>query len=344
MSAPGARVPPTAYGLGDPASTIRLALGRPPAGVAAPAPAVSARAHHFVHLSPDGADKFGLSTRDLIMYNLPARPKPRKLAPGLLADLPASDPHPAHALPLAFMTGYGREYVEGYHGEPLVLLGGPDGRLPSWYGPPGPADIPPLAAFRIPRHLDALLDPRSPPRGGAAERLMRARRAVAPGAAATLLPGPLPQWKVPHSLADTRPMDADLPPGVITGEDAVGFFTTGAGAEAAIRMSDARGVGGVQASGGDVPKVLYCNYAHTQPWEYEPYELKVVPQMWAHPEHFVISSSNVTHIRPGEPSEVIPLMRWLTDRTTFNLLRKLRYVPQRRFRIGISPDSHTRAD
>ena len=64
----------------------------------------------------------------------------------------------------------------------------------------------------------------------------------------------------------------------------------------------------------DTPCVFYLNYKHppAHDWRaqltagetYRPYELIVVPRTAANPEHFTMSASGVTHIRPSQSSEV----------------------------------------
>lgn len=62
----------------------------------------------------------------------------------------------------------------------------------------------------------------------------------------------------------------------------------------------------------DTPCVFYLNLAEwrgapasslAQGW-YRPYDLVVVPRAATSPEHFTITASGVTHLRPEQPSEV----------------------------------------
>ncbi|GMH41108.1 hypothetical protein BSKO_09018 [Bryopsis sp. KO-2023] len=67
--------------------------------------------------------------------------------------------------------------------------------------------------------------------------------------------------------------------------------------------------------------LIHCNI-RSQDLEYDPYDLVVVNQDVANPEHIVISQRGVTHIRPGEPSDIVTHDQWLDERKLFMVLKK----------------------
>ena len=69
---------------------------------------------------------------------------------------------------------------------------------------------------------------------------------------------------------------------------------------------------------------LHCNLANRSPSEYQPYDLLVVPQSAAEPEHCIISSTGVCYIFEHSTA-VTPLHTWLKESRQFRLLRKLTY-------------------
>ncbi|CDJ52736.1 hypothetical protein EBH_0004790 [Eimeria brunetti] len=70
-------------------------------------------------------------------------------------------------------------------------------------------------------------------------------------------------------------------------------------------------------------KFLFCNRAPTDPLEFEPYKLVVVPQNQVNPEHFTISETAVMHICPGKPSECFRQDEWMRQAFVHSLLRTL---------------------
>lgn len=71
-------------------------------------------------------------------------------------------------------------------------------------------------------------------------------------------------------------------------------------------------------------KYVYLNRTH-QSRAFRPYDLSVVLRGQQFPEHYVISSTGVVHIRPGHPSEVITLSEWMKESAMFNVLRRIRF-------------------
>ena len=72
-------------------------------------------------------------------------------------------------------------------------------------------------------------------------------------------------------------------------------------------------------------KFLFCNRAPTDPLEFEPYKLVVVPQTQVNPEHFTISETAVMHICPGKPSECFRQDEWMRQAFIHSLLRTLSF-------------------
>lgn len=70
-------------------------------------------------------------------------------------------------------------------------------------------------------------------------------------------------------------------------------------------------------------KFLFCNRAPTDPLEFEPYKLVVVPQNQINPEHFTISETAVMHVCPGKPSECFRQDEWMRQAFVHSLLRTL---------------------
>eukprot|EP00741_Cyanophora_paradoxa_P024436 tig00022075_g23593.t1 len=71
-------------------------------------------------------------------------------------------------------------------------------------------------------------------------------------------------------------------------------------------------------------KFVYMNRARTGD-NFRPYDLIIVSREEVEPEHFTMSASGVVHIRPGEPSEFIPLGEWVRQATMFNVLTSIPY-------------------
>lgn len=61
---------------------------------------------------------------------------------------------------------------------------------------------------------------------------------------------------------------------------------------------------------------------------YRPYELVVVPQKDAGPDHYVMSSKGIVHIEPGMPSEFSTLAEWMHDAASFNVCIAMRFFKQ----------------
>lgn len=70
-------------------------------------------------------------------------------------------------------------------------------------------------------------------------------------------------------------------------------------------------------------KFLYCNRMPTDPLEFEPYKLVVVPFSQVNPEHFAISATAVMHICPGKPSECFRQDEWMRQAFVHSALRSL---------------------
>ena len=71
-------------------------------------------------------------------------------------------------------------------------------------------------------------------------------------------------------------------------------------------------------------KYVYLNQT-TQMLDFRPYDLSVVLRGQQDPEHYVISSTGVVHIKPGQPSEVVSLSDWMKETAMFNVLRRIRF-------------------
>ena len=89
-----------------------------------------------------------------------------------------------------------------------------------------------------------------------------------------------------------------------TGSDAISYFSTH-GSTSAV-------------------KFVYCNQV-IEERVFRPYDLSVVRRAEQNPEHYVISSSGVVHVRPSQPSEVITLSDWIRESALFNVLRRVRF-------------------
>eukprot|EP00937_MAST-01D_sp_MAST-1D-sp2_P001492 g1492.t1 len=87
-----------------------------------------------------------------------------------------------------------------------------------------------------------------------------------------------------------------------TGEDAVAFFS--------------------QSQPNCATKFVTLNRKVTHN-AFRPYDLVVVPQLQAEPEHFTMSASGIVHVQPGEPAHVETLSDWMRESSQFNVLRSV---------------------
>ncbi len=69
-------------------------------------------------------------------------------------------------------------------------------------------------------------------------------------------------------------------------------------------------------------KFLHLNRARTGD-RFRPYDLVVVPQDAAEPEHFTVSASGVVHVKPECPSEFIPTAEWMKQSAHFNVISSM---------------------
>ena len=70
-------------------------------------------------------------------------------------------------------------------------------------------------------------------------------------------------------------------------------------------------------------KYVYLNPVRNS-LDFRPYDLQVVLRGQQQPEHYVISSTGVVHVKPSHPSEVIALSNWMRESAMFTVLRKIR--------------------
>lgn len=99
-------------------------------------------------------------------------------------------------------------------------------------------------------------------------------------------------------------------PEMVTGEDAINFF-------ALYRATSS-------------VKFVHLVREHTG-INFRPYDLKVIPAAECETggagsdQYFTMSAAGLVHVRPGEPSEFIPLGEWMRQSTLFNMLRSIRF-------------------
>ena len=89
---------------------------------------------------------------------------------------------------------------------------------------------------------------------------------------------------------------------------------------------------------------FYLNPVDVFP-EFQPYDAwTVVKKAELAKEHMMIALTGVTHIRPGNPVDFVPLAEWADERNTFHLLRKLKffrqYLIRKSFRAWVQQHRH----
>jgi hypothetical protein len=97
------------------------------------------------------------------------------------------------------------------------------------------------------------------------------------------------------------------PKGVRTGEDAVHYFSA--------NQKQSRN-----------NLFMYCNFRNQCSSTYNPYDLVVVDAEDADPEHFIISSSGVCHIRADDGGNTVaPLHVWASEARLFRMLKQMTF-------------------
>lgn len=115
------------------------------------------------------------------------------------------------------------------------------------------------------------------------------------------------QRPFPVSLVAGNYMHPGCPRGVKTGEQAVQYFSAG-------------------QTQGKCNLFLYCNLRNPNSSVYNPYDLVVVDAQAIEPEHFIISSSGMCHIRADDGGNTVsPLHVWLSEVRLFRLLKQMTF-------------------
>ena len=102
-------------------------------------------------------------------------------------------------------------------------------------------------------------------------------------------------------------MHASCPKGVRTGEDAVHYLS-------ANQKQSRHNL------------FMYCNLRDPGSSTYNPYDLVVVDAQTTDPEHFIISSSGVCHIRADDGGNTVaPLHTWASEVRLFRMLKQMTF-------------------
>lgn len=111
----------------------------------------------------------------------------------------------------------------------------------------------------------------------------------------------------PVNLVAGNYMHPGSPKGVRTGEDAVHYFS-------ATQNQSRNHI------------FVYCNLRHPGSVKFNPYDLVVVDAQATDPEHFIISSSGVCHIRADDGGNTVaPLHTWASEARLFRMLKQMTF-------------------
>ena len=111
----------------------------------------------------------------------------------------------------------------------------------------------------------------------------------------------------PVNLVAGNYMHPSCPKGVRTGEDAVHYLSANQ-----------------KQSRNDL--FMYCNLRDPSSGTYNPYDLVVVDSQSTNPEHFIISSSGVCHIREDDGGNTVaPLHTWASEVRLFRMLKQMTF-------------------
>jgi dynein heavy chain len=75
-----------------------------------------------------------------------------------------------------------------------------------------------------------------------------------------------------------------------------------------------------QSQPNNATKFVTLNRAETRN-AFRPYDLEVVPQLKAAPEHFTMSANGIVHLQPGQFAHVETVSDWMRESSQFNVLR-----------------------
>eukprot|EP00736_Rhodelphis_marinus_P004047 Rmarinus@m.11564 len=109
-----------------------------------------------------------------------------------------------------------------------------------------------------------------------------------------------------QALRGERAISDDFDPSQLqSGEDAINFFARN------------------RQNTGPI-KFVHLNRPRTGD-NFRPYDLVVVPREEVEPDHFTMSASGLVNVKPGQPTEFIPLAEWMRQSSMFNNLTSIRF-------------------
>ena len=121
-------------------------------------------------------------------------------------------------------------------------------------------------------------------------------------------PSPPVASRRPGELVSSQLMCVTAPQSVRTGDDAVQFFYDH------------------EQNRGRLGLFIHCNLVNRDPHVYHPYDLIAVDARSADAEHYVVSSTGVSHFQPGVcGNTVTPLHAWVREVRQFKALRNLTF-------------------